>query len=124
MLKRLSATLLAAPLLLGLIPTAADAAPARPADGARSSAQDNRTIQPLDHRDDDHYRCMYNCDGRDRYDRDRYDRDRYRRYDRCRYESDRSRYGRCRYNRAYHGGDCWYHDGDRWRRCRGYRSTR
>ena len=110
MLKRLSATLLAGPLLLGLIPTAADAAPTRPAEEVGSSSQDNQTIQPYDHRD-----------GRDRYDR-RYDRDRDRyRYDRCRYGSDRSRYGRCRYNRTYHGGDCWYHDGDRWRRCRGYR---
>jgi len=116
-LKRLSAALLAAPLLLGLIPTAADATPAPPADGARSSAQDNQTIEPFDHRDDDHYRCMYNCDRR-------YDRDRYRRDDRCRYGSDRSRYGRCRHDRIYHDGDCWYYDGDRWRRCRGPRRYR
>jgi hypothetical protein len=119
-LKRLSATLLAGPLFLGLIPTAANAAPARPAEGATSS-EDDRTIQPSDHRDDDHYRCYYRCGDRDRHDRYRYERDRYR-YDRCRYGSDRSRYGRCRYNRAYHDGECWYHDGDRWRRCRGYRS--
>lgn len=109
MFKRLSAALLAGPLLVGLIPTAASAAPAE------------RAVRPLDHRTASHYRCMYRCDERDRWRRDRYD-DRYddrrdhrrrygRRYDRC-------RYGQCRGDRIYHEGKCWYHDGSRWRRCR------
>jgi hypothetical protein len=98
--KRLSAALLAGPLLLGLIPTAASAAPAESA------------VRSFDHRATGHYRCMYRCDDRDRWRRDRYDRHRYdRRYDRCRYD-------RCRDDRIYHDGRCWHHDGDRWRRCR------
>jgi hypothetical protein len=118
--KRLSAALLAGPLLIGLMPIAASAAPTEPA--YRRSA---------DHRPGDHYRCIYRCVerfghddarhddgwgrerwGRERWGRDRRDRDRYdrRRYDPC-------RYGRCD-DRIYHEGKCWYLDGDRWRRCR------
>jgi hypothetical protein len=117
--KRLSAALLAGPLLVGMIPTAASAAPAQ------------QEYRPVDHSPGDHHRCMYRCAerfghdhprhddgwgqdrrGRDRWGRDRWDRDRYdrRRYDRC-------RYGRCN-DRIYHDGKCWYRDGDRWRRCR------
>ena len=126
MLKRLSAALRFGGLLVSLIPTAAQAAPARPADTAGSGSQPTRAQGLFDHRGNDHYQCMYRCEersgyrpanhDRDRYDRDRYDRDRgdRRRYDRRRY--DRCRYGRC--DRAYHDGRCWYHDGDRWRPCR------
>ena len=119
MFKRLSAALLAGPLLVGMIPMAASAAPAQ------------QEYRPVDHSPGDHRRCMYRCEerfghdhprhddgwgqdrwGRDRWGRDRWDRDRYdrRRYDRC-------RYGRCD-DRIYHDGRCWYRDGDRWRRCR------
>ncbi|HET9773216.1 MAG TPA: hypothetical protein VFS16_20160 [Acidimicrobiia bacterium] len=102
MFKRLATALLVGPLLVGLIPTAASAAPAE------------RTVRSFDHRTESHYECMYRCDERrrgGRYDR-RYDRrGRYDRYDRCRYD-------RCRGRRVYHDGRCYYHDGDRWRRCR------
>jgi hypothetical protein len=104
--KRLSAALLAAPLLVGLIPTAASAAPVEQA------------YRSADHSPRDHYRCMYRCEERrDRWDRDRWGEDRWDRdrYDRRRY--DRCRYGRCD-DRIYHDGKCWYRDGDRWRRCR------
>jgi hypothetical protein len=121
MLKRLSAALLFGGLLASLIPTAAQAAPARPADTAGSGSQPTRAQSFFDDRGNDHRQCMYRCEDRGyrttNHDRDRYDRDRddRRRYDRRRY--DRCRYGRCS-DRAYHDGSCWYHDGDRWRRCR------
>ena len=113
MFKRLSAALLAGPLLVGLIPMAASAAPAEQA------------YRSADHSPGDHYRCIYRCverfghddarhddgRGRDRWGQDRRDRDRYdrRRYDPC-------RYGRCD-DRIYHDGKCFYRGSDRWRRC-------
>ncbi|HEV7865432.1 MAG TPA: hypothetical protein VGR20_22235 [Acidimicrobiia bacterium] len=60
MLKRVSAALLFAGLLLGLTPTAAGADPYN--------------------RRDDHYRCMYHCSDRAGYDRGGYDRGRDDRY--------------------------------------------
>jgi hypothetical protein len=113
MLKRLSAALLFGGLLLGLAPTAAEAAPSRPAGVTGFGSQRTQAYYaPYDHRDDryrdDHYRCMYHCDGYDRGRQDRYGRDRY----------GRDRNSRDRYGRVYHGGDCWYHDDWGWHRCR------
>ncbi|HEV8625688.1 MAG TPA: hypothetical protein VG034_14610 [Acidimicrobiia bacterium] len=75
MLKRISAVLLSAGLFLGLTPAVASA----------------------HHRDDDHYRCMYQCS------------DRHDRYDRYRY--------------GYPYGYCWYHDRYGWyqARCGGHK---
>jgi hypothetical protein len=86
MLKRLSTVLLSAGLLLGLAPATASASTPAPA----------TAVEVSDHRDDDHYRCMYNCR------RDKGDRRNYRR--------DRRRY-------------CWYHDRYGWYRapCRRHR---
>ncbi|HYH48507.1 MAG TPA: hypothetical protein VEG38_03065 [Acidimicrobiia bacterium] len=84
MLKRLSTVLLLGGLV-GLTPTAAGAAPTRPA-GVPAAATPAAATHDLADRDKDHRRCMYRCDersGRDRYrDRDRrdYERSRHRRY--------------------------------------------
>ena len=67
MFKRITTALLFGGLI-GLVPTAAQAAPATPtpvvqADPAPAAGYD---VLHKD-RDDDHYRCMYNCDDHRRY---------------------------------------------------------
>ena len=102
MFKRLSTVLMLGGLL-GLVPTAAaQAAPAAPARAVQAD-QAGTTGYDLFHHgdDDDHYRCMYRCGERHRYNRDH-----------------RGRYHKQRY--------CWYHDRWGWyqARCRGYDSHR
>jgi hypothetical protein len=99
MFKRLSTVLLFGGLL-GLVPAAAaEAAPVAPEQTVQTASVPVAGYD-LFHkdRDDDHYRCMYHCDGRHRYDRDRHHRHKY----------------------------CWYRDRWGWyrARCYGYDSHR
>ena len=67
--------------LLGLVPTAAQAAPVAPTAVVAPDSAPTAGYDLFHHdRDDDHYRCMYRCDEHRRYDRDgrnRYHRQRY-----------------------------------------------
>jgi hypothetical protein len=95
MLKRLSTVLLFGGLL-GLVPAAAEAAPAPPTEVTQAGSEPSAGYDLFHHdRDDDHYRCMYRCGHRDRYHRDH------------RYSYHRQRY-------------CWYRDRYGWyqARCR------
>ena len=96
MLKRLTTVLLFGGLL-GLVPGAAQAAPARPAEVTQPGSEGSAGYNLFHHDDDSHYRCMYRCSNRERdhrYYRHRYHRQRY-----CWYHG---RYGwyqaRCRRN--------------------------
>ena len=91
MLKRLCTVLLFGGLL-GLTPGPAAAAPGGAAEPAPRPAQ---SFDLSRHRDDDHRRCMYRCDERDR-------RHRYRH--RHRHHHDDARH------RRY----CWYRGHERW----------
>ncbi len=64
MLKRIATVLLFGGLL-GLVPTAAQAAPAAPAEVTPAASEPAAGYDLLHKdRDDDHYRCMYRCDER------------------------------------------------------------
>ncbi len=100
MLKRLTTVLLFGGLL-GLVPAAAQAAPAQPAEVAQAGSEPSAGYDLFHHdRDDDHYRCMYRCGHRDRYRHDGY------RHHRQRYCWYRDRYGwyqaRCRRHNHHH----------------------
>ena len=105
MLKRITTVLLFGGLL-GLVPAAAQAAPAAPAEVTQAGSEPAAGYD-LFHkdRDDDHYRCMYRCDDRDRYHKHKH---RYHHKQRsCWY---RDRWGwyqaRCgRQHRHHHGHD-------------------
>ena len=112
MRKSLTAAVLVGGLVLALSPTAALAAPARPADQAPAA----ESYRPLHsghdgHHDgrDDHYRCMYHCRERGGYYSGGYDR-----YDHGRHDS--YYHGPEPYDR-YGNGECWYHDRWGWHRC-------
>jgi hypothetical protein len=100
MLKRLSTVLLFGGIL-GLVPAAAQAAPAPPAQAMQPGSQPAAGYDLFHHDRDDHYRCMYRCGHR----RDRYDRDRHYRHSRHRYCWYRDRWGwyqaRCRRHSSY-----------------------
>ena len=67
MFKRITTVLLFGGLL-GLVPAAAQADPATPAAVAQAGSAPAAGYDLFHHdRDDDHYRCMYRCDGKRRY---------------------------------------------------------
>jgi hypothetical protein len=92
MFRRLSAVVLLGGLI-GLVPTSAGAAPARPAEVTQPGSEPGG--YGLFH-GDDHYRCMYRCGDRRR---GRYERQSRRRY--CWYH-DRHGWYQARCHRPYH----------------------
>ncbi len=89
MLTRLTTILLFGGLI-GLVPAAAGAAPAPPAQAVQPASVPGAGHDLFFHdRGDDHYRCMYRCRER----RERYERDRQYRHPRHRYCWYRDRWG-------------------------------
>jgi hypothetical protein len=106
MFKRITTVLLFGGLL-GLVPTAAQAAPAAPAEVTQAGSEPAAGYD-LFHkdRDEDHYRCMYRCDERKHYKKHKH---RYHHKQRCWY------YGPNGWYQARCGRHRWHarHDHDK-----------
>ncbi len=102
MFKRITTVLLFGGLL-GLVPAAAQAAPPAPAEvtqgGSEPAAGDDLFSKD---RDDDHYRCMYRCDGRDRYHKHKHHRYHHQKHRYCWYYNHRYGWYQARCGRHRH----------------------